>query len=137
MSDRLQRKRDWLERCGLHNHEEWPLFGIRKAMTASGHVWVWLTDLPPLKGHRDGVRRLLGEIRRLEHHCEAEGIVGWLQSIRKDNPEMRTWTEMIGAECYAEDATHWYFRKEAKYAALPLTIKELVMTARGGHHAHA
>lgn len=128
-----QRKLDWLERCGLQDHEEWPLFGVNKYISQAGVVWVHLTALPPLDGHRDGVRRLLEEMRRLEHRLEAEGIGGWTQSIRKGNRSMRQWTEMIGAELYAEDVERWHFRKEANWEALPRTLKELVKNY-GGHH---
>ncbi len=128
-----QRKMDWLERCGLATHEEWPLFGLQKVESQSGQVWVHLTSLPPVEGHRDGVRRLLGEMRRLEHRLEKEGIAGWLQTIRKGNHQMRQWTEMIGATLYAETNERWFFRKEADHAGLPRTLKELV-TRYGGHH---
>jgi len=132
-----QRKLAWLERCGLQDHEEWPLFGVQKRISQANQVWVQLDSLPPLDGHRDGIRRLLGEINRLEHHLEAEGIVGWLQVIRKGNWAMRQWTEMVGAELYAETADHWHFRKVADRAHLPKTVKDLVSRYGGHHHGAA
>ncbi|MDH5666539.1 MAG: hypothetical protein OEY86_00830 [Nitrospira sp.] len=133
--DIYQIKRDRLDRYGLQPHEEWPLFGIEKRISPSdGNVWVWLTSLPPLDGHRDGLRRLLGEIRRLEYRCESEGIAGWLQAIRRENRSMCQWAEMIGAEIYAEDDDFWYLKKEAGLASLPATVKEAVSRYHGGHH---
>ena len=82
MTGDRQRKLAWLERCGLQNHEEWPLFGVNKHITQSGQVWVMLTGLPPFAGRQDVLRTLLQEMRRLEHALEAQGIVGWIQAIR-------------------------------------------------------
>lgn len=129
-------KRRWLERYGLQAHEEWPLFGVEKYLSAAGPVWVRVTSLPPLDRHPDGLRRLLGEIRRLEYRLEAEGIVGWLQAIRKGNWKMRHCTELIGAELYAETPEHWHFRKVADSQRLPKTVREVV--GNGGlHHGTA
>lgn len=132
-----RRKLDWLERCGLQDHEEWPLFGVKKHITQSGQVWVLLTALPPLDGHRDGLRRLLGEMLRLEHRLEADGIYGWIQAITKGNHRMRQWSEMIGARYYSETANTWYFCKLANKAALPRTLKALVARYGGAHHGAA
>lgn len=132
-----RRKLAWLERCGLRDHEEWPLFGVKKHITKSGQVWVLLTALPPLDGHRDGLRRLLEEMRRLEHRLEAEGIYGWIQSIRKGNHRMRQWSEMIGARYYSDTEDNWYFAKLADVAALPKTLRELVARYGGNHHGAA
>lgn len=125
------RKMAWLKRCGLEDHEEWPLFGVEKRINeTTQQVWVRLTSLPPLQGHPDGMRRVLAEIRRLEYRLESEGIVGWLQAIRKGNWKMRHCTEAIGAELYAETADHWHFQKVANVAALPKTLRDVF----GGHH---
>lgn len=135
MSDRLQRKRDWLDRCGLQSHEEWPLFGVEKRVSPSTHqVWVLLTSLPPLDGHRDGLRQLLGEIRRLEYRCESEGIAGWLQVVKRENTKIQYWAKMVGAEIYADDEEFVYLKKEANVSGLPLTIKALIARYRGGPH---
>lgn len=126
-----QRKMAWLMKVGLRAHEEWPLFGVEKFVSAQGQqMWVRLTSLPSLDGHPDGMRRLLSEIQRLEYRLESEGIVGWVQAIRKGNGKMRFWTELIGAELYAETEDHWHFRKVANVAELPRTVREAV----GGHH---
>jgi len=130
------RKMAWLKRCGLSSHEEWPLFGVEKYISPTGQqVWVLLTDLPPLTGHADGLRRLLGEIRRLEYRLETEGIVGWLQAIRKGNWKMRHCTEAIGGTLYMETEQHWHFKKIADYQHLPTTLRDVF---RGGlHHGTA
>jgi hypothetical protein len=121
----------WLERCGLSNHEEWALFGVEKRINAStNQVWVQLTGLFPLEGHPDGIRRVMEETRRLEYRLESEGIIGWIQAIRKGNWKMRRWTEMVGATCYAETDTHWHFCKVADATHFPRSIKALV---RGGN----
>lgn len=132
-----ERKLAYLERCGIEPHEEWPLFGVRKVLSEAGPVWVKLDHLPALDGHRDGLRRLLGEMRRLEYQLEAEGIVGWIQAIRIGNRKMRRWTELIGATLYATTEEHWYFKKEAHYATLPQTIHALVGRYGGQHHGSA
>lgn len=132
-----RRKLAWLERCGLQDHEEWPLFGVKKHITQSGQVWVMLTGLPPFSGRQDVLRTLLQEMRRLEHALEAQGIMGWIQAIRKGNDRMRRWTEMIGATLYADTADHWFFQKEANRSALPRSLKELVHRYGGAHHGAA
>lgn len=132
-----ERKLTYLERCGLEAHEEWPLFGVRKVLSESGPVWVKLDHLPALDGHRDGLRRLLGEMRRLEYQLEADGIAGWIQAIAIGNRKMRRWTELIGATLYATTDEHWYFKKEADYATLPHTIHDLVGRYGGQHHGSA
>lgn len=132
-----QRKRAYLERCGLQDHEEWPLFGIRKVLSSAGPIWVKLDHLPPLDGHPDGLRRLLGEMRRLEYQLEAEGIAGWIQAIQIGNRRMRRWTELIGATLYATHDEWWYFKKEANYATLPTTLKALVGRYGGAHYGSA
>lgn len=130
-------KIDWLERCGLRNHEEWPLFGVKKHITKSGQVWVHLTALPPLDGHRDGLRRLLEEITRLERRLEREGIDGWIQWIERGNTRMRRWSEMIGARPYSEQDDRIYFCKVADADALPKTLKEVAMRYGGIAHGSA
>lgn len=130
-----QRTLAWLARCGIQDHEEWPLFGVKKHITQSGQVWVLLTGLPPL--HAAGLRMLLREIRTLEHRLEREGIVGWIQAIRVGNWTMRKWTEMIGADLYAEAGDNWYFQKQADASALPRTLKALVAQHGGYHHGSA
>lgn len=75
MSWYRRRKREWLKRCGIQDHEEWPLFGVEKVISERHRqVWVQLTAMPPL--HAAGLRMLLREIRSLEHRLEREGIVG-------------------------------------------------------------
>ena len=136
MSWYQRRKMDWLERCGLRDAEEWPLFGVKKFISKTHQqVWVMVTDLPPL--HAAGLRMLLQEVRRLERRLEAEGIVGWMQAIRKDNWAMRRWTERIGAELYAETEEHWHFRKQADAAAIPKSLKALVAQQGGYHYGSA
>lgn len=132
-----ERKLDWLGQYGIQDHEEWPLFGVRKHITRSGQVWVLLTALPSLDGHRDGLRRLLEEMRRLEYRLEAEGIQGWIQAIRKGNRKMRRWSELIGAHLYGDTDDDWYFCKLADTATLPKTLKELVTRYGGVHHGSA
>lgn len=133
--DRLDYRRGWLQRCGLRDHEEWPLFGVEKRVSPStNQVWVLLTSLPSLDGHRDGLRRLLGEIRQIEYRCESEGIAGWLQVVKRGNAKIQYWAKMVGAEIYAEDEDFVYFKKEANVSGLPLTMKELVARYRGGSH---
>lgn len=127
------RKMAWLDQHGLQQVEEWPLFGIEKVRSHAGPIWVQLTCLPPLDKHPDGLRRLLGELRRLEHRLESEGIAGWIQPITIGNWKMRQWTEMIGAELYSTHDGDWFFKKEADPTRLPKTIKDLVMRY-GGHH---
>ncbi len=132
-----RRKLAWLREYGLQDVEEWPLFGVEKVRSHAGPIWVQLTCLPSLDKHPDGLRRLLGEMRRLEHRLEAEGIAGWIQPITIGNWKMRQWTEMIGATLYAEHDGDWFFKKEADRARLPKTIKEMVMRYGGHHHGAA
>lgn len=128
-------KMAWLERCGLQAHEEWPLFGVEKRFNATtGQMWVRILSLPDLSGHPDGIRRTLGEVRRLEYRLETEGIVGWMQAIRKGNWKMRRWTELAGATLYTETEEHWHFAKLADYQTFPRTVRELV---GGQHHGTA
>ena len=132
----VKRKLAWLTRCGLAHHEEWPLFGVEKYISRENQVWVRITSLPSLEGHADGIRHTLNEVRRLENRLESEGIVGWLQAIRKGNWKMRNWTEMVGAELYAVTEEHWHFKKIADVANFPRSVRELV--SRGGlHHGQA
>lgn len=131
------RKMAWLDQHGLQPVEEWPLFGIEKVRSHAGPIWVQLTCLPPLDKHPDGLRRLLGEMRRLEHRLESEGIAGWIQPITIGNWKMRQWTEMIGATLYAEHNGDWFFKKEVDYASLPKSIREMVMRYGGHHHGAA
>lgn len=133
-ADLTRQQRTWLERTGLRWHEEWPLFAVEKVVSPR-QVWVNVMDLPPLDGHRDGIRRLLGEIRRLERRLEADGIVGWIHAIAKGNVRMRRWSEMVGAELYAETPDYWHFWKVADAHALPTTMRALVQRSKGAHHA--
>lgn len=132
-----QRKMAWLEQHGLQPFEEWPLFGLEKVRSHAGPIWVQLTFLPPLDKHPDGLRRLLGEMRRLEHRLASEGIAGWIQPITIGNWKMRQWTEMIGAVLYAEHDGDWFFKKEADPANLPKSIRDMVMRYGGHHHGAA
>ena len=126
-------KKAWLKRCGLADHEEWPLFGVEKRYNATtGQMWVRITSLPDLSGHPDGIRRTLGEMRRLEYRLETEGIAGWMQAIRKGNWKMRRWVEAAGATLYAETEEHWHFAKLADYHTFPRTVRELVGGQRHG-----
>lgn len=125
------RKKAWLKRCGLTDHEEWALFGFYKKINeTTNQVWVQLTGLYPLDGHPDGIRRLLHETRRLEYRLEAEGIAGWAMAVRKGNWKMRRWAEMIGGTLYCDTAEHWHFQKLADPANLPRSVKDLVKGGR-------
>jgi hypothetical protein len=114
--------------------EEWPLFCLTKYISDAQQVWVVLTDLPQIEGKPDGLLRLCQEMRRLEHRLECEGIVGWLQAIRKGNTRMRRWTEMVGATLFAVTENHWHFQKPADWQHFPKTPREAVRQYRGLHH---
>ena len=118
----------------MRYREEWPLFCVTKYIAEqAGQVWVYLTDLPPLEGHPDGLRRLFEEMHRLERCLEREGIIGWLQLIAKDNARMRGWTEMVGGILYATDDDNWHFKKVANAQAFPRTPREAIRQYRGDH----
>lgn len=128
-----ERRRAILERIGLQPEEHWPLFDVKKCLSQAGQVWVVLSGLPDLSEHPDGTRMLYRELRRLEHRIHSEGIVGWIQAIKRGNTRMRRWTEMVGAVYYSADATRWYFRKFVNARRLPISLKDLVMEGKHGH----
>lgn len=135
------RRTERLYRLGLAFHEEWPLFSVtKKIVDEARQVWVVLDDmaLPSQADKPAFLRHLLGELRTLEYRLEQDGIIGWLQAIRKGNWRMRRWAEIVGATLYAEDLDRWFFKKVAGEPKLPKSIKDMVESSRGRIvHAHA
>lgn len=116
----------------LRWHEEWPLWSVQKKIYDEvGQVWVEIDDIPDLRGRSDGLRRLLGELQRLERVCLDEGIYGWISSNEKANAPMKRVMLMLGAVQYAEDTQYDYLRKFAGVPALPRRVREVYRLMAG------
>lgn len=80
----------------------------------------------------DGFRRALEELRRLQHTCIEEGIVGWVGSVDFDNVRMLRALEIFKAKRYAHDHDGIYYMKHLYNSPLPKTVREGIREWRQG-----
>lgn len=102
---------------------QWPLWACKKQIY-DNQVWIFIDEIPPLHLKKDGLRRALEEMHRLEHTCFAEGLIGWVASVDFSNWQLTRALEILQAKQYAQDQEGVYYLKHIYNPPLPKTVRE-------------
>ncbi len=126
----------------LRPEDTFALFDVRLYLNG---VWptAHISHLPPLKGHRDGLRHLFDEWARMERWAYLDGVVGWTCATDEDNTRMQRWFHAVGARPFHRERTregaivyfHKSLMKDPTTAAR--TLRRLVWEQQSHLHGRA